>query len=145
MELTSVLIDFHGVLTDGRQTITHDGKYFFDHVHTRDVRAIRELVARGFYVAIVTASSSTIISHFAGRLKIDVIVARDKSKVISQFEHYAAVGDDAWDVKMLAKADQAFCPSDADQSLKILPNVHILGTEGGRGVIAEMLPFLIKR
>jgi 3-deoxy-D-manno-octulosonate 8-phosphate phosphatase KdsC-like HAD superfamily phosphatase len=148
MALTDILIDFHGVLTDGRQSIDHTGQYMFDHVHTRDIRALRELVARGYNVRIITASASPIIKSFAEKVGVSVHCARDKAQLIETFQDihpdYIAIGDDAWDVQMLAKAALAFCPADADESVKLLPAVNILQTKGGHGVIAEMLRYIAK-
>lgn len=134
------LIDFHGVLTDGRQSISHNGEYLFDHVHTRDVRAIRELVASGCAVVIVTASSSDIVKSFAEKVGAEIHVTRDKSNL--PFGEYYAIGDDAWDVSMLQKAARAFCPRDADESVRLLPGITWLSTDGGKGVIAEVVRVL---
>lgn len=145
MKNTTILIDFHGVLTDGKQTISHDGKYMFDHVHVRDIRAIRELVARGFLVIIVTACASPIVASFAERVGAELVVARDKSGIVysppvgRRTSDVVAIGDDSWDVAMLETADRAFCPADADPSVKAIQGIEILETEGGRGVIAEVL------
>lgn len=143
MNSNNILIDFHGVLTDGKQTISHDGSYMFDHVHVRDIRAIREFLARGFYVAIVTASSSPIIASFAQKVGADHFIARDKRAVLSKplfiDNDFIAIGDDAWDVSMLDAAKRAFCPLDADESVLRLEGIEVLNTLGGKGCIAEML------
>src|SRR5580765_5737252 len=110
----TILIDFHGVLTDGRQSISSTGEYMFDHVHYKDSRAIRQLLAEGYDVVIVTASDNEIIKRYAERLGCAVHVARDKSKI--PFENFIAVGDDAWDVSMMKNAVRAFCPNGADVS-----------------------------
>ena len=133
------LIDFHGVLTDGSMSIAHNGEYLFDHIHTRDVRAIRELIARGYVVTILTASSNPVLRAFATRVQADLVVARDKSKLLNQYYPYLAIGDDAWDVQMLEEAERAFCPADADSSVLRIEGVEVLGTEGGRGCIAELV------
>lgn len=139
----NILIDFHGVLTDGKQTVSHDGSYMFDHVHVRDIRAIRELVARGYLVTIVTASSSPIIASFAQKVKCGHIVARDKKSILSIFKEFIAIGDDAWDVPMLEHARRAFCPADADWSVLKIEGIERLETPGGAGCIAEMLRKLL--
>lgn len=139
----AILIDFHGVLTDGRQTISQDGAYMFDHVHVRDTRAIRELVARGYDVNIVTASGSPIILAFARKLRVNLIIAREKRHVLDLFdEEFIAIGDDAWDIAILKAAKRAFCPNDADSAVKAVEGIEILTAKGGHGVIAELLPLL---
>lgn len=138
----TILIDFHGCLTDGSQSISHNGEQMFEHVHTRDVRAIRELSASGFHVVIATASSNPIVKKFAERVGAEVVVERDKSKLPERFGDYMAIGDDAWDVPMLKKARIAFCPADADVSVKNVLRVIPLQSQGGRGCIAEILSIL---
>lgn len=138
-----ILIDFHGVCTDGRQSISHDGKYLFDHVHSRDVRSIRELIALGFEVYIVTSSDSPIVKHFAHKVGAEIWVLRDKHKAQEQFrepnQKYIAIGDDAWDVKMLHNAAEKYCPADADISVRSIPGIVVMETSGGHGVIAEFI------
>jgi 3-deoxy-D-manno-octulosonate 8-phosphate phosphatase KdsC-like HAD superfamily phosphatase len=142
MIASHILIDFHGVLTDGKQSISHDGTFMFDHIHTRDVRAIRELVARGFIVVILTASSNPVIEHFARKVGAEICVARDKSVMLDRFGFYVGVGDDVWDLQMLKQAERCFCPGDADPLVKEIEGIEILDTAAGRGCLAEILPKL---
>jgi 3-deoxy-D-manno-octulosonate 8-phosphate phosphatase (KDO 8-P phosphatase) len=137
----TVLIDADGCLTDGKQYIDHQGEKVFLAFHSRDVRAIRELVANGYYVAIVTANESESIKTFADKVGADHILTRDKGAM--NMENYIAVGDDAWDIPMLQKAKQCFCPADADYMVRMLPGVKVLETKGGNGVIAELTRILL--
>lgn len=137
----TLLIDFDGVLTDGKKSIDHTGHTMFKNVHSRDNRAIRELVAHGWTVVIVTADTWKGAEAYAHKLGCIYAHARDKSNL--PFENYAAIGDDAWDVQMLKKAAIAYCPSDADSSVISIPNITVLKTKGGHGVIAELAPLLL--
>lgn len=128
-------IDCDGVLTDGRLTIDHRGEKLFKSFHTRDVRAIRELVANGIEVTIVSADDWQGLEHFASKVGADTRFERDKGKLP---EPYIAIGDDAWDVGMLKRASRAYCPADADLSVRMLPGIRVLATLGGQGVIAEL-------
>jgi YrbI family 3-deoxy-D-manno-octulosonate 8-phosphate phosphatase len=135
--IKTIIIDCDGVLTDGRLTIDHTGKKMFKSFHTRDVRAIRELVFNGFEVIIVSADEWEGIHHFANKVGAEVIFSRQKGKL--PYDNYIAIGDDAWDVPMLEKAKMAFCPSDADRSVQKLPGVQVVQVKGGCGVIAAIL------
>jgi len=139
----SLFIDCDGVLTDGTVTINHRGEKLFKQFHSRDIRAIRELVSLGVYVAIVTADGWKGGSFFADKVGADFIVSRDKNNIAQAFADYYAIGDDAWDVPMLKGAKQAFCPHDADMSALEIPGIHRLETCGGRGVIAELIRGLV--
>lgn len=138
-----LLVDCDGVLTDGRLTIDHKGEKLFKSFHTRDVRAIRELIFNGYEVTIVSADDWPGIFHFAEKVGADVHICRDKSDL--PFSNYVAVGDDAWDAPMLKEASRAFCPADADQSVLGLPGITILKTKGGQGVIAELVRILLAK
>jgi 3-deoxy-D-manno-octulosonate 8-phosphate phosphatase (KDO 8-P phosphatase) len=132
-----VLIDFDGVLTDGKQFMDHRGEKMMFAVHSRDNRAIRELIANGYRVIIVTANDAEFIKFYADKVGAEYLHARNKGNL--EFENYIAIGDDVWDVPMLKKAKKAFCPSDADSTVLNLACVKPLGVKGGHGVIAELV------
>ena len=135
-----LVIDCDGVLTDGTLTIDHKGEKLFKKFHTRDVRAIREFVARGYEVYIVTADDWDGTRHFAEKVGAQFKHLKDKSKVPDMLDGrpYIAVGDDAWDVPMIAHATQGYCPANADTVLRSM-GTHTLHAAAGEGVIAELL------
>lgn len=134
-KVNKVLIDFHGVLTNGKVSMTADGT-LFETVHTRDIAAIRELQVNGYEVYIITASDSPIIDRFAEKVKAVKFVYKDKGAV--PFTDYIAVGDSSWDIPMFEKAARSFCPADAQEIVKYMPEMVILNKNGGDGVIAEL-------
>ncbi len=139
----TILIDVDGVLTDGRLTIDHRGEKPFKQFHTRDVRAIRELISvHGFEVVLVTADEWPGIHHFSRKVGAEVIMSRSKTNL--PYQNFIAIGDDSWDVSMLSQAQRAFCPWDADESVKRVAGITRLETLGGHGVIAEMLREIIE-
>ena len=139
---STLLIDCDGVLTDGRLHIDHTGEKMFKAFHTRDVRAIRELIYNGFEVVIITADDWPGIFHFAKKVGAVVEIVRDKGKITHP--EYIAIGDDAWDIPMLRRAKKAFAPCNADQAVfNQVPSVITLATRGGEGVIADMLRHLL--
>lgn len=137
------LVDFDGVLTNGKLTITHDGSQLFKEVHTRDIRAIRELIARGNEVYIVTASESPIIRTYARKVGAEVIVCRNKATVLKFVDkkEYVAVVDDSWDISLIQRAVKCFAPADGYHLVKNLCTV--LKTKGGEGAMAEVLDWYI--
>lgn len=135
----TILIDFHGVLTDGKLNMSHDG-VLFESMHVRDTRAIRELIAMGYEVVIVTASTSKIIDAYCNKVGCEKLVIRDKSKV--PYTDFIAIGDDVIDLPMLQKAKRAFCPFDADWAVRNSGGIETLKTDGGKGCIAEMIRFI---
>ena len=139
-EAKRILVDCDGVLTDGTLTIDHKGTKLFKTFHTRDVRAIRELVFNGYEVFIVSADDWGGAQHFAS--KVGALFLHSREKDFSGLD-YIAVGDDAWDACMLTGAALAFVPADADPSVLSIPGVVKLETSGGRGVMAEVLARLL--
>lgn len=143
-----LLVDFHGVLTDGKLNMTHDGKVLFESMHTTDTAAIRELVARGIEVYIVTASSNPIIQEYGKKVGVKVISnVRDKGEFVKQFgdKAFMAVGDTGFDIPMLKAAAIAFCPSNASDSVKWNKNVILSSRKGGEGVMVDILQYLYYR
>lgn len=137
-----VVLDCDGVLTDGKVNITADGSKLFKTFHTRDVRAIRELVANGFEVYIVSADDWGGVAQFAEKVGAEFIYLRDKSLIT--FDQFIAVGDDAWDIPLLRRASYRFAPKDCDPSLfDQLDDLVVLRTSGGAGVVAELVRILL--
>lgn len=141
-----IVVDLDGCLTDGTLTIDHEGNKLFKKFHTRDVRAIRELVFNGYEVYIVSADDWNGGKHFASKVGAIFKCIKDKSMVyekVTGYRDYVCIGDDAWDVPMLKKAFTRYCPGDADPIVKKLPEMNILSTAGGCGIMAELVPILI--
>lgn len=136
--IKKIYIDCDGVLTDGKLTIDHTGQKQFKQFHTRDVRAIRELIYNGYEVTIVSADDWPGLKHFADKVGAEVLFTRDKKEAIPPGEECIAIGDDAWDVQFLSRAKVAFVPADADYSVTCLDNTTRLTTKGGQGVVAEV-------
>jgi len=139
MKVHTLLVDCDGVLTDGKLYIDHTGEKMFKAFHTRDVRAIREFVANGWEVVIISADDWPGGPAFAEKTGAVFVTLRDKTRLPQTYGNYVAVGDDAWDVPMLQGAVAAFAPRDCDQSVRCLPGITVLETRGGHGVLAELV------
>lgn len=131
--LETIAIDFDGVLTDGKHYIDHDGKAFYS-VHSRDNSAIAELISMGYRVVIVTANDDDAIRQYAKRRKVEYLYSREKDIKASY-----AIGDSVFDYQMLLNAYKAFCPQDADETIKRIPGIIVLPVKGGHGVIEHLL------
>lgn len=140
-EVKTILIDVDGVLTDGKVWYNHFGERTKG-FHSRDIRSIRELVSHGYDVYLITASSWPGLKEYAHRTGALILV--DREKACDQFDGFIAIGDDTPDIKMLKKANRAFCPVNADYSVKSLDKITVLNTPGGEGVISEMVTFIIE-
>ncbi len=136
----AICIDCDGVLTDGTLTIDSKGEKLFKKFHTRDVRAIRELVSMGFEVYIVTADDWPGTACFAEKVGAKILVTKEKGKLFEIIKcDYIAIGDDSWDIPMFKNAVMSFCPNDSINALFKDTNITVLDAKGGCGVIAEFL------
>lgn len=131
--METILIDFDGVLTDGKHYIDHDGKKFYS-VHSRDNSAIQELVELGYRVVIVTANDDPIIKRYAEKRKVEYLYTREKD-----IEATHVIGDSTFDIPMFARAKYKYCPSDADEVVKRIPEMIVLPCKGGHGVIEHLI------
>lgn len=143
LDCKEIIIDCDGVLTDGTVFYTHTGERFKG-FHTRDIRAIRELIANGFGVTILTASSWPGLESFAERCGADVVVMRDKGQFKSTIP-YMCVCDDIADIDLINGAWGCFAPADCDPALHDRNPVRILKAPGGKGVIAELVKIVLSQ
>lgn len=143
-KVKDIIIDFDGVLTDGKIFYDHNGNQFKG-THSRDVRALRELVHNGFTVTILTASSWAGATIFAERSGCILNICKDKELFITKLieengnNEIIAVGDDVWDFKMLEKVKFPFAPSDCDAELLKIKGLQLTHKKGGEGVISELV------
>lgn len=139
--MNKICIDFHGVLTNGKINISSDGKTQYEAVHVKDVAAIRELIALGYEVYIVTASSSPIIDAYCKKVGCVKIQNRTKKDLFPK-DSYLAIGDSVFDYEFLLDARFAFCPADSDKVILDNSEIVTLNNKGGDGCVAELLEFL---
>ena len=130
-----ILIDFDGVLTDGKKYIGTEGSFYS--VHTRDNVAIAELINMGYEVMIVTANADPVIQEYAIKRKCKYLFTRDK-----EIDSDIAIGDSTFDIPMFKRAKKKFCPSNAHPEVKRMPGMTILTTKGGEGIIENLLFYL---
>lgn len=139
-----LLIDVDGVLTDNKVYYTHIGERTKS-FHSRDIRAIKELVSYGFEVYLLTQSSWPGVNEFAKRTGAIVAQEVDKMQWVinNKIMDYICVVDDAPDIQIAMNSKKCYCPADACQNLfKEVPKIKLLSTKGGDGVIAELVNIL---
>ena len=133
-------VDIDGVLTDGKIWVTSTGE-ISKGFNSRDLAAIRELIANGHEVHIVTASSWPGAEHYLKRSGAQLHVIRNKESI--PFYYDVAIGDSAWDIPMLRKAKFMFCPKDAQSEVQFITDINILPIKGGEGVMCEIVKIFI--
>lgn len=133
-------VDVDGVLTDGKIWVTHKGE-ISKGFNSRDLASIRELIANGHQVHIVTASSWPGAESYINKSGAEFHILRNKEEI--PFRYDVAIGDSAWDIPMLKKARFMFCPADAQTEVRFIKDINVLQTKGGNGVMAEIVEIFI--
>lgn len=112
----------------------------FKTFHSRDNKAIRDLVARGTQVILMTSSSWNGVYHFANRVGCSVVPTADKMGTINKMgiTEFVAISDDATDQELLSAAYLSFLPKDAGPGIEGCKH-HWLTAAGGNGCIQEMV------
>ena len=128
-------IDLDGVLTDGKVWVNHTGE-IIKGFNSKDLTAIKELIANGHEVNIVTASSWAGAEKYLSKSGAALHTIRNKELI--PFEYDIAVGDSAWDMPMFQRAKICFCPADAVKEVKCIRGMQVLETKGGEGVMLEL-------
>lgn len=140
--------DVDGVLTDGGMYYTEDGNEM-KKFNTKDGVAFRMLHENNVKTAIITGETTGIVSNRAKKMHVDYLFQgiTDKITVLKglcselgiSLEDVAYIGDDVGDIDCLSKVGMAACPSDAENVVKAIQNIHIMQRPGGHGCVREFV------
>ncbi|MFT3704647.1 MAG: hypothetical protein QM802_19940 [Agriterribacter sp.] len=116
----TIVIDCDGVLTNGKVRYTVEGTRSKE-FHSRDIPAIKRLIAAGFTIWIVSKSSWYGLKHFVKRTGANYVLGvKDKAewaRRVLQGEPFIAVCDDYDDLELCKMADSVLVPADASNLL----------------------------
>lgn len=140
-----IVIDCDGVLTNGKVRYSTEGTRTKE-FHSRDITAIRRLIAAGFTIWIVSKSSWYGLKYFVKRTGANYALGiKDKADWaarVLQGEPFIAVCDDYDDLELCKMSKMIIYPADASQRLidEISPSKTIwsfmtCNHVGGSGVI----------
>jgi len=145
-------LDVDGVQTDGGLYYTEDGKQLRK-FHVHDGVGIKQAMAAGVTVAIVTASKTPSIKHRGRTLGVQHVLlgVEDKLSAVTgicedlgiKISEVAHVGDDLNDLPLLQSVGLALTVANAvPEVLEAVAYVTV--KEGGSGAVREISDFLIK-
>ncbi|MCD7771222.1 MAG: N-acylneuraminate cytidylyltransferase [Oscillospiraceae bacterium] len=151
-EIKMFLTDCDGCLTDG-------GMYYSEHgdelkkFNTRDGMGFALLRANGIITGIVTSESVDLNRRRAEKLKLDVLEAgcRDKVVAVKRLcdkyniapENVAYVGDDINDIDVIKMVGFGCVPANAMPQVKSAAD-YVTKAKGGEGVIREVVERLLE-
>jgi len=144
-------LDVDGVLTDGRLWFGARGEVL-KVFHVRDGHGIREVVAAGVEVVVISGRRSAAVQRRCRELGIRRVFqgVEDKSAVLEGIRRKlgipasacACVGDDAPDVPVMRTVGVAFAVADAHASARAAAH-RITRAEGGCGAVREVCDALL--
>ena len=145
-----VISDVDGVLTDGGMYYSENGDEL-KKFNTRDGMAFQILREHGVKTAIITSENTKMVERRAQKLHIDFLrqgkrnggkleAAKEICNEIGiNLSEVAFVGDDLNDIDLFEKVGFAFCPVDAAEKVKKVFGLRILTSNGGTGVLRELV------
>ncbi len=152
--------DIKYLFTDVDGVLTDSGMYYFNSIdeskkfNTRDGYAFEMLSQKGIKTGIITGEKTKIVEKRAKKLKVDFLFqgVKDKLQLINKFcndnnidiNSIGFIGDDVNDLKLLSALKFKACPNDAVESIKQIPNIHILNKCGGDGAVREYVEYLLE-
>ncbi|WP_104695991.1 KdsC family phosphatase [Helicobacter salomonis] len=149
------LCDCDGTLTDGGMYYLENGQQF-KKFSVADGIGFELLKAAGIKTGILTGEITPIVEHRAKKLKLDYLyqgcspqgkleAAREIcAKEGISLEQVAYVGDDVNDLPLLEQVGLKACVQNAQESLKALPGIILLNTQGGQGALRELINLILK-
>ncbi|WP_104578314.1 KdsC family phosphatase [Helicobacter felis] len=149
------LCDCDGTLTDGGMYYLENGQQF-KKFSVADGIGFELLKSAGIKTGILTGEVTPIVEHRAKKLKVDYLyqgcspqgkleAAREIcAKEGISLEQVAYVGDDVNDLPLLEQVGLKACVQNAQESLKALPGIILLNTQGGQGALRELINLILK-
>ncbi|TWU16764.1 KdsC family phosphatase [Allorhodopirellula heiligendammensis] len=155
-EITCILSDVDGVMTDGRITYLTDeqgtcreSKSF----HARDGLGIKLWMRSGFHFGIITARSSEMVAHRAAELGIEHVGQGANDKWVAaatmlqtmgvEPQNVCYIGDDLPDMKVMQRVGLAAAPDDAVTDVREAAH-WTLRARGGEGAVRELIERLLR-
>lgn len=152
-QITCLVLDVDGVLTDSRIYITDKGEEI-KAFNSKDGHGLKIILRAGIEVVIITGRISGALEHRARELGIKHVIqdAKDKRAALMEVAgrlgiepaHMAYMGDDVVDLPAMAICGMTFAPADAMDMVKDRVEI-VTRNPGGHGAVREAIEILLKR
>ncbi len=151
-QITTLIFDVDGVLTDGIITVTTDGE-MLRNMNIKDGYALKSAVLAGYNVCIISGGSNEGVRKRLQGLGITDIYLGAHHKII-QFEEYCNaknikpenvmyMGDDIPDYPVMQLAGLAVAPQDAAPEIKDVAD-YVSPIKGGKGCAREVIEQIMR-
>ncbi len=150
-DVTLVVLDVDGVLTDGRLWYGPDGESMkvFD---VRDGHGIKNLIAAGIGVAVISGRRSGAVSARMRELGVSDVAqgVTDKARALAELlkrnaidaKRVACLVDDTPDLGLMAAVGLPAAVADAHPEV-LSAAAHVTRAAGGRGAVREFCDWLV--
>jgi 3-deoxy-D-manno-octulosonate 8-phosphate phosphatase (KDO 8-P phosphatase) len=150
-QVSLVVLDVDGVLTDGRLWYGPDGEYMkvFD---VRDGHGIKNLLAAGIGVAVISGRSSTAVAARMRELGVGDVAqgVTDKARALAELlkrnaieaKRVACLVDDTPDLGLMKAVGLPAAVADAHPEVLAAAD-HVTRAAGGRGAVREFCDWLV--
>ncbi len=145
--ITTLMFDVDGVLTDGTVGILPDGQ-LVRNMSSRDGYALQYAIKKGFRIVIITGGNSMAVSEVLQRLGVRHIFleSKNKAQVFDNFvsthklktEEILYMGDDIPDHQVLSRVGVATCPADACEEIRSMCH-YVSPKNGGKGCARDVI------
>lgn len=149
-----LICDVDGTLTDGRLYLDENGneRMAFNKRDGKGFELLRKLNIRTIWI---TSEEMADVSRIrAEKLQVDYFVENCNDKIGEiekicnkeriSLENVAYIGDDINCLSPLEKVKYPFCPNDAEERIKAVPNIYVCNKDGGHGCVREVINLIIK-
>ncbi|MEM6722304.1 MAG: HAD-IIIA family hydrolase [Bacteroidota bacterium] len=151
-DITTLIFDVDGVLTDGTVTVTTSGE-MLRRMNIKDGYALKAAVKKGYNVCIISGGTNEGVRKRLEGLGITDIYLGAHQKVV-QLEEYIAqkniqlenvlyMGDDIPDIPVLKRVGLSCCPQDAAYEVLEMCK-YISHIDGGKGAARDVIRQVMK-
>lgn len=151
-QITTLIFDIDGVLTDGTVTIFPNGE-MVRRMNIKDGYALKTAVDKGYYVCIISGGTNQSVKTRLEGLGIKDIYLGSHNK-IEQLHDYLSnkniklknvlyMGDDIPDFPVMELVALPTCPQDAAPEIKGVAK-YISHKKGGKGAVRDIIEQVLK-
>ena len=151
-QITTLIFDIDGVLTDGTVTVYPNGE-LVRKMNIKDGYAIKTAIDKGFNIAIISGGNSKSVKARLENLGVKDIYLSAHNKVEKLYEYLDMyqidlknvlyMGDDIPDYPVLELVGLPTCPQDAAPEIKLVSK-YISHKKGGKGAARDVIEQVLK-
>ncbi|MDX1462711.1 MAG: HAD-IIIA family hydrolase [Marinirhabdus sp.] len=151
-QITTLVFDVDGVLTDGTIMVTTEGE-MYRRMNIKDGYALKTAVDRGMHVCVISGGSNEGVRKRLQGLGITDIHlgTHQKTETLQRYlqenrlqaKNTLYMGDDIPDLKVMQEVGMPCCPQDAVPEIKEISK-YVSHRKGGEGCVRDIIEQVLK-